>query len=102
MESAYEGFRAALENLHFKDAQVDVYCNVTAEAEREGEKLKELVLKQLISPVRWTQTLQNMKKMEPGSSRKSVPVPSCRDLSSVLWIRLKLTVINNNQIKQWI
>src|SRR5690625_5476994 len=24
MESAYEGFRAALENLHFKDAQVDV------------------------------------------------------------------------------
>lgn len=62
MESAYEGFRAALENLHFKDAQVDVYCNVTAEAEREGEKLKDLVLKQLISPVRWTQTLQNMKK----------------------------------------
>src|SRR5690625_3035830 len=62
MESAYEGFRAALENLHFKDAQVDVYCNVTAEAERDGEKLKELVSKQLISPVRWTLTLQNMNK----------------------------------------
>lgn len=61
MQPAFEELKAELENLDFNNADCAVYSNVTATPTTDGQKIKERLLKQLISPVRWTQTLQNMK-----------------------------------------
>lgn len=60
MQPALEEFEAELENLSFKDAESSVYSNVTAKPTKDGTELKKQLLKQLVSPVRWTQTLENM------------------------------------------
>ncbi|MFN3306731.1 MAG: ACP S-malonyltransferase, partial [Candidatus Kapaibacteriota bacterium] len=44
----------------FRNAKVPVYLNVTAKAETKAEIIKEALIQQLTSPVRWTQTIQNM------------------------------------------
>ena len=60
MQPAFEALRSELENLTFNDADCAVYSNVSATPVTDGEEIKERLLKQLISPVRWTQTLQRM------------------------------------------
>lgn len=60
MRPAFEELRAELENLNFHDAHYAVYSNVSATPVTDGKEIKERLLKQLISPVRWTQTLQRM------------------------------------------
>ncbi|CAN5439560.1 ACP S-malonyltransferase [soil metagenome] len=44
----------------FNDASVDVYCNVSGTAERNGSALRDAAISQLTSPVQWTQTLLSM------------------------------------------
>jgi [acyl-carrier-protein] S-malonyltransferase len=60
MKPAYDNFSTALDQVDFKDPQFPVYSNVTGEPEINRNALKENVLMQLVSPVKWTQTLKNM------------------------------------------
>jgi [acyl-carrier-protein] S-malonyltransferase len=60
MQSAQEGLQAAIEKTNFRDASVPVYANVTAQAVTSASEIKELLVKQLTNPVRWTETVQNM------------------------------------------
>ena len=60
MKPVYDKFSTALDQVEFKDPQFPVYSNVTGEPEINRNALKENVLKQLVSPVKWTQTLKNM------------------------------------------
>lgn len=60
MKPAYDKFSTALDQVDFKDPQFPVYSNVTGEPEINRNALKENVLMQLVSPVKWTQTLKNM------------------------------------------
>ncbi|MFM8178020.1 MAG: ACP S-malonyltransferase, partial [Candidatus Kapaibacterium sp.] len=43
-----------------RDADVDVVCNVDALAHREAGSLQDALIAQLVSPVRWTQSLETM------------------------------------------
>ncbi|MBQ2104611.1 MAG: ACP S-malonyltransferase, partial [Bacteroidales bacterium] len=45
----------------FKAPSCPVYQNVTAKAETDPQVIKDNLLKQLTSPVRWTQTIRNMR-----------------------------------------
>ncbi len=57
MKSAAEEFGKYLESISFNDAKCPVITNVTSEAETSGEKLKSLLVDQLLSPVRWVDSL---------------------------------------------
>jgi [acyl-carrier-protein] S-malonyltransferase len=64
MKNAFDEFKKALSEVEFNNPQFPVYSNVTGEPVINRIALKENVLKQLVSPVRWTQTLKNMQANE--------------------------------------
>jgi len=60
MQSAYDGLKDGLESLEISKPNCPIYSNYTAEPTTDPEKIRSNVLNQLLNPVRWTQTLQNM------------------------------------------
>lgn len=50
-----------IESTQFNDANVSIYMNVSAKATTKSNEIRELLKKQVISSVYWTQILQNMK-----------------------------------------
>ena len=61
MEPARAKLGEAIEATAFKEPSCPVYQNVTAKAETDPVVIKDNLLKQLTSPVRWTQTIRNMR-----------------------------------------
>ena len=61
MEPARAKLGEAIEATAFKAPSCPVYQNVTAKAETDPAAIKDNLLKQLTSPVRWTQTIRNMR-----------------------------------------
>ena len=60
MAPAAEDLKAAILKTDFHKPFCPIYQNVTAKAETEPEIIRENLLKQLTTPVRWTQSVQNM------------------------------------------
>jgi [acyl-carrier-protein] S-malonyltransferase len=58
MESAQAGMREFLDTLTFNNPKIDIIPNVTATQERDAMMLKELLIEQLTSPVKWYQTMK--------------------------------------------
>ncbi len=58
MKGAAEELASALDEVSFNDAVIPVVQNVTATAEQNREILKANLVKQLYSPVRWTDSVQ--------------------------------------------
>jgi [acyl-carrier-protein] S-malonyltransferase len=61
MRTAYNEFKVFLESFEFKSPTVPVYQNVTAQPVTNAAEIKHNVTEQLVSPVRWTQTLNRAK-----------------------------------------
>lgn len=60
MEGAREGLAKAIEQTEIKDADIAFYSNVSGQAVQEHTQIKELLLKQLTSPVKWQTIMENM------------------------------------------
>ncbi len=60
MESVKEGFASVIEDITVSDAQIPVYSNVSALPVTEADEIKNAMIHQLTSPVRWTETIYNM------------------------------------------
>ena len=60
MESAVGKLSAVLDSVEFSRTRVPVYSNVDAAAHHEPEELKQLLLKQVCSPVLWHDSMQKM------------------------------------------
>ena len=60
MEPARQELAECIEGTEFKRPVCPIYQNVTASATTDPDVIKENLLKQLTSPVRWTQTVENM------------------------------------------
>jgi [acyl-carrier-protein] S-malonyltransferase len=60
MESARQELADCIEHTDFKTPACPIYQNVTAQPTADPVLIKENLLKQLTSPVRWTQTVKNM------------------------------------------
>ena len=60
MLQAQDALARAIDKTPFKRPVCPVYQNVSAKAETEPEVIKENLLKQLTSPVRWAQSVRNM------------------------------------------
>lgn len=60
MQPAREELAAAIEQTNFKEPICSVYQNVTTTATIISKDIKENLIAQLTSPVKWTQSVQNM------------------------------------------
>ncbi|MEX0845666.1 MAG: ACP S-malonyltransferase [Balneolaceae bacterium] len=60
MQPAYDGLKSQLEQLNIKKPECPIYSNYTAEPTTDPEEIRSNLLNQLLNPVRWTQTLNNM------------------------------------------
>jgi [acyl-carrier-protein] S-malonyltransferase len=60
MESAKDGLKNALEKSELHDARIPVYANVTGEPVVRAAEIKELLYRQITSPVLWEQSVKNM------------------------------------------
>ena len=67
MNHAREGLGSALEQLSISEASCPVFLNVTAQPSSDPAEIRLRLGEQLISPVRWSQSLVAMK--ENGASR---------------------------------
>ncbi|RFA37676.1 [acyl-carrier-protein] S-malonyltransferase [Virgibacillus dokdonensis] len=64
MQVANESFSAYLDKVTIRDAAIPVYANVSAQPVRDKQEIKQLLVKQLYSPVRFEESIQNMMKHE--------------------------------------
>ena len=60
MEPARAELAKAIEATEVKAPRCPIYQNVTAQPETDPVRIKDNLLKQLTSPVRWTQSVKNM------------------------------------------
>jgi len=60
MESARNGLKQGLDRTGIRDAAIPLYANVTAEPVTRAADIRDLLYRQLTSPVRWEQTVKNM------------------------------------------
>jgi [acyl-carrier-protein] S-malonyltransferase len=60
MQNAVDDFRQFMGDVSFTSPETSVLFNATAESESDPKKIKELMAKQLISPVKWYDIIQNM------------------------------------------
>ena len=60
MQPAQDRLRAAIEEAYFRPPACSIYQNVDAAPSTDPEVIKTKLIQQLTSPVRWTQTIQNM------------------------------------------
>lgn len=60
MQPAYDGLKQELEELDVNEPSCPIYSNYTANPTTDSEEIRSNLLNQLLNPVRWTQTLQNM------------------------------------------
>lgn len=60
MQPAFDGLKDELEAIDISKPSCSIYSNYTAEPTTDPEIIRNNVLKQLLNPVRWTQTLKNM------------------------------------------
>ena len=62
MEPAREELAAAIENTIFNKPACPIYQNVTTTAVTNADEIKQNLIAQLTSPVKWTQSVQHMVK----------------------------------------
>lgn len=60
MESAKEKLKKALEETTMRDASIPVYANVTAEPVTRAAEIRDLLYRQMTSPVQWEATVRNI------------------------------------------
>lgn len=60
MQPANDEFQKHLNNVEINDAAIPVYANVTAEATTDRDEVKELLVKQLYSPVKFESSIRNI------------------------------------------
>ncbi len=64
MKPAEEVMRQALAQVDFRKARFPIVCNVTAEVEQNGEILRDLLVEQVCSSVKWRESLLNLASWE--------------------------------------
>jgi [acyl-carrier-protein] S-malonyltransferase len=60
METAKNGLKNALDTAEIRDAKIPVYANVTARPVQKASEIRNLLFRQLTSPVRWEESVVNM------------------------------------------
>ncbi len=99
MKKAAEELKKVLDNITIKDASIPVVSNVTAKPVTKASEIKDLLVKQMTSPVLWEDSVKNMIStgiatfIEVGPGKvlsglikkidKSIKTAKAEDLSSI-------------------
>jgi [acyl-carrier-protein] S-malonyltransferase len=62
MQPAAEKLALAIENIHFSEATCPVFQNVDAQQSQNPQEIKDKLLAQVTSPVKWWQSVLNMRQ----------------------------------------
>ncbi|MBN1552318.1 ACP S-malonyltransferase, partial [bacterium] len=73
MQSAADAFEKFLEPVSFQTPCCPVISNVSATTEKNPLKIKELLLKQLTSPVRWVDSVASLASFGCGTCLETGP-----------------------------
>ncbi len=68
MKPAEQGLKSALEAAKWSEPAIPVWSNVTTEANRSATTARDLLVRQLTSPVRWVELIRNVAKAHPGTT----------------------------------
>ncbi|MDO4587585.1 MAG: ACP S-malonyltransferase [Planctomycetia bacterium] len=64
MEPAVQIMKEALDKIEFNLPRIPVYSNVDANPHQNSTEIKEILLKQICSPVRWEESMRNLLAQE--------------------------------------
>ena len=94
MKPAFIGLKKQLEELEIQSPICPIYSNYTAEPTTDPEEIRSNLLDQLMNPVKWTQTLQNM---HTNGADKFVEVGPGKVLQGLVKRTLKGVEISGHQ-----
>lgn len=94
MQPAYDGLKNQLEKLEINEPSCPIYSNYTAKATTDPAEIRSNLLNQLLNPVRWTQTLNNM---NADGANSFVEVGPGKVLQGLVKRTLKDIVISGHQ-----
>ncbi len=57
MRPAANKMKEKINSVNFKKPEIDIVCNVTSQPENQPEKIKDLLIQQIYSPVRWRESI---------------------------------------------
>jgi [acyl-carrier-protein] S-malonyltransferase len=60
MEYAREGLAEVLDTVNIQEPHCPVYLNVTGQPSTDPDEIRQRLMEQLLSPVRWAQSLRHM------------------------------------------
>ena len=96
MAGAVNDFRQFMGHISFSNPESDILFNATAEREQDPEKIKDIMAKQLVSPVRWHDIILRMieegidifvevgpKKVLTGLLKKIIPLEDDIEIHNV-------------------
>ena len=81
MQPAADAFKAALAKVQIKPPVFPVVSNVTGEPVTGPDKIRELLVKQIVSPVRWEASVRSMLK---AGATHFIEFPPARVLTGLL------------------
>jgi len=73
MKEAADAFAPYLEKINFNDPKIPIFSNVTGRQVLTGAEAKDLAIKQIVEPVRWTDEEALMAKFEPKELLETGP-----------------------------
>jgi [acyl-carrier-protein] S-malonyltransferase len=83
MQPAADRMRVELDKVNFRPLTTTVYSNVTGEPHVDTESIKEALIKQIVAPVRWEQTMKALVGSEGGESARYVELAPGRTLAGL-------------------
>lgn len=91
MQKAADSYCSVIDSITFSNPRCPLISNVSAKAENDAAEIKQLVKKQLISPVRWVDSIATLAALEygvcletgPGSVLKGL-VKKCNETINVV------------------
>lgn len=100
MLMASNAVRKVLENIEIKTPKIPIIFNVTADFEYNPERIRALIAKQIVSPVKWVQSLHKLQALNcdtfyeagPGKILRSLAMSSFREFKDY---RYKIYNINS-------
>jgi [acyl-carrier-protein] S-malonyltransferase len=81
MQKAADEFSAFIAPLAFKTPRCPIISNVTAQVETSPEKVKDLLIKQIVSPVRWVDSMGTLSGHDYGMLLETGPGSVLRNLA---------------------
>lgn len=73
MQKAADMFCSVIDGMNFSDARCPIISNVSAKPESDGATIKQLAKKQLISPVRWVDSIASLSTLDYGTCLETGP-----------------------------